>query len=72
MTRRRPVRRPPTQDAPLVQSWREATYAWPCAECACTTNLRGLLREVCAHCAHIHQPPTRHEDTKEDASTSDG
>jgi rubredoxin len=56
---KRPARRPPTQDAPLVQSWREATYAWPCPACPCQTNLRGLLRVQCSHCGHVHQPPEK-------------
>jgi hypothetical protein len=57
--RRRPARRPPTRDAPLVQTWREAMYVWPCPHCPCDRNLRGLLRTVCAHCSHEHQPPEK-------------
>jgi hypothetical protein len=59
--RRRPARRPPTRDAPLVQTWREENYAWPCPQCPCTTNLRGLLRVHCCHCGHVHQPPPEKE-----------
>jgi hypothetical protein len=62
-TPKRPPRpRPATQDSALVQSWREAAYTWPCPQCSCTTNLRGLLRQVCAHCSHVHQPPATKED----------
>lgn len=37
-------------------SWVAAAYLWPCPTCPCTTNLRGLLREDCAHCHHVHTP----------------
>ena len=40
-----------------------AAYTWPCPRCDCTRNLRGLLREVCAHCTHVHQPPPEKEET---------
>ena len=54
----RPLRksRPRTQDPAAVQSWRELAYTWPCPQCACTTNLRGLLRQDCSRCGHAHQP----------------
>jgi hypothetical protein len=57
MTPRRRPTRPPTQDPAVVQSWRELAYSWPCPQCPCQTNLRGLLRTTCAHCDHEHQPP---------------
>ena len=33
-----------------------SAYHWPCP-CGCTRNLRGLLREVCTHCTHVHPNP---------------
>jgi hypothetical protein len=56
--RRAPVR-PPTLDAPSVRLWLADSYRWTCAECPCTNNLRGLLREVCVNCRHIHPPPQK-------------
>jgi hypothetical protein len=56
--------RPRTQDSILVQQWREAAYAWPCPACPCTTNLRGLMRPLCAHCGHEHQPPPAQKETR--------
>ena len=38
-----------------------AAYRWPCPRCDCTRNLRGLLREVCSHCTHVHHPPPTEE-----------
>lgn len=38
-----------------------AAYTWKCPQCPCVANLRGLLREVCAHCTHVHQPPAAEE-----------
>lgn len=38
-----------------------SAYAWPCPRCDGTRNLRGLLRDVCAHCQHVHQPPAEKE-----------
>lgn len=31
-----------------------SAYRWPCPQCDCTTNLRGLLRETCSRCEHTH------------------
>lgn len=33
-----------------------AAYAWHCPTCPCVTNLRGLLRDECSRCLHIHYP----------------
>ena len=57
--RKRPHRRGPYAAPGSVRpETTAAAYAWPCPRCACTRNLRGLLREVCAHCTHVHHPPT--------------
>ena len=62
MPPKRPTR-PRTQDAASVHTWREAAYTWPCSHCPCTTNLRGLMRPICSHCGHEHQPATATEDS---------
>lgn len=36
-------------------------YTWPCQHCDCRRNLRGLLREVCSNCTHVHHPPAEKE-----------
>jgi hypothetical protein len=53
---------PPTADGGFVGAWlsaRASAYRWPCPQCPCQTNLRGLLRETCSHCGHQHQPPEK-------------
>jgi hypothetical protein len=34
-----------------------AAYSWPCPRCDCRRNLRGILREICSNCTHVHHPP---------------
>lgn len=38
-----------------------AAYTWPCPRCDCRRNLRGLLREICSNCTHVHHPPAEKE-----------
>lgn len=56
-TPKRPPRpRPATLDPAAFQAWRESQYSWPCGQCDCDRNLRGLLRAICSHCGHEHHP----------------
>lgn len=54
--RKRGLRRGAYADA-VRPDWSADAYRWPCPQCPCPTNLRGLGREACAHCTHVHQPP---------------
>jgi hypothetical protein len=55
--RKRPQRRGAyAEPGSLRPELSAAAYRWRCPSCPCTTNLRGLLREACAHCGHVHCP----------------
>ena len=54
-------RRPSAYAAAVRPETSAAAYRWPCPRCACTRNLRGLLREICSNCTHVHQPPEEKE-----------
>ena len=32
-------------------------YRWKCPQCPCVANLRGLLRDECSRCGHVHTNP---------------
>ena len=52
-------RRPGAYAEVVTPALSAAAYSWPCPRCACRRNLRGLLREVCANCTHVHYPPAK-------------
>lgn len=49
-------RRPGVYAEAVKPATTAAAYAWPCS-CGCTRNLRGLARDDCAHCGHVHPDP---------------
>lgn len=57
----KPRKRPARYADAVRPATSAAAYRWPCPRCACTRNLRGLLREVCAHCDHTHTAPEGEE-----------
>ena len=50
-------RRPGTYADTVRPEHSADAYRWRCPQCPCVANLRGLLREVCAHCTHVHINP---------------
>jgi hypothetical protein len=67
--RKRPARRGAYAEPGSVRpETSAAAYSWPCPRCPCKTNLRGLFREICSHCTHIHRDPTIQKEDAEDAS----
>lgn len=44
--------------------WRALVAAWPCPQCPCPHNHRGIVRAVCQTCSHVHQPQPSRKDMR--------
>jgi hypothetical protein len=64
--RGRPQRRGAYADAVRPET-SAAAYSWPCPRCPCRRNLRGILREVCSVCTHVHHPPATQTPCREES-----
>ena len=59
-------RRPGAYAEAVAPETSAAAYRWRCPDCPCVANLRGLGRDECSRCFHVHAPdapPWREEPT---------
>jgi hypothetical protein len=54
-------RRPGAYAEQVKAAWQADAYRWRCPSCPCVANLRGLLRDDCSRCGHVHTPPAATE-----------